>query len=270
MSRPRTVLLCHHDAPLHYDGMARWLASWSDLQGIVIVEESKKLLGKRLKREVARIGWLRVLDVLAFRFWYRGTHATEDAAWLDNRIERLRAEYPAVPASVPVLRVTSPNSRECQDFLASARPDLMLALVKSMLAERIFSIPAVGTFVLHPGICPEYRNSHGCFWALANDDVDTVGMTMLRIDKGVDTGPVFGYFRTTFDEVNQTHIQIQHAMVLDNLPAIAAKFQEIVAGTAPTISIEGRPSAAWGQPWLTKYLRWKRQARRRNDARRRA
>jgi len=36
---------------------------------------------------------------------------------------------------------------------------------------------------MHPGICPEYRNSHGCFWALANDDPERVGVTLLQIDK---------------------------------------------------------------------------------------
>src|SRR5918995_2602742 len=49
--RLRTVLICHHDAPIHYDGLARWMASWSDLVGIVILEEKRGLLWRRLKRE---------------------------------------------------------------------------------------------------------------------------------------------------------------------------------------------------------------------------
>jgi hypothetical protein len=270
MSRPRTVLLCHHDTPLHFDGIARWLASWSDLRGIVIIEEPSSALRKRLRREASRVGWLRMLDVLAFRLFHRLTIAARDRDWINAQLMRLQHEYPAVPASVPVLRVTSANSRDAQDFITAAQPQIILALVKNMLAERIFGIATTGTFVLHPGICPEYRNSHGCFWALANDDLDTVGMTLLRIDKGVDTGPVFGYFRTTFDEVADSHIQIQNAMVLDNLPAIGTKLTDIAAGTAPTISIDGRTSRVWGQPWLTAYLRWKRHARRRQADHRRA
>src|SRR5436309_328007 len=35
------------------------------------------------------------------------------------------------------------------------------------------SLPARGTFVLHTGICPEYRNAHGCFWALARSEEHT-------------------------------------------------------------------------------------------------
>ena len=70
----------------------------------------------------------------------------------------------------------------------------MVARCKRILKERIFAVPRPGTYVLHPGICPEYRNAHGAFWALARRDLDKVGLTLLRIDKGVDTGPVYGYF----------------------------------------------------------------------------
>ena len=49
---------------------------------------------------------------------------------------------------------------------------------------------------MHPGICPEYRNSHGCFWALARRDLDHVGATLLQIDEGSDTGPVYAYYTT--------------------------------------------------------------------------
>jgi folate-dependent phosphoribosylglycinamide formyltransferase PurN len=262
--RPRTVLICHHDAPLHHDGIARWLASWSELAGIVIIEEPAQLFRKRLRREWKRVG-LRLFDVLAQRVHYRLTTAARDARWIDARLEALRASYPVMPL-VPTARVASPNTAEAQRLIEQARPDLVLALCKNILAERIFAIPAHGTFVLHPGICPEYRNAHGCFWALATDDLDKVGMTMLRIDRGIDTGPIHGYFTTPFDEVNESHIVIQHRMTLDNLDGIATLFQRIVAGESSPISTKGRSSHEWGQPWLTKYLRWKRQARRRRDA----
>jgi hypothetical protein len=264
-SRPRVVLICHHDAPLHVEGMARWLASWSDLSAMVIIEEPRSLLWKRLKRERSRVGLLRLADVLAMRVYYRLTSAARDAAWIGDRLVDLRHRFPTLP-SIPTARVASPNTAEAQRLIEAARPDITLALCKNILAERIFAIPTRGTFVLHPGICPEYRNSHGCFWALATGDLGRVGMTMLRIDRGIDTGPVYGYFRASFDEVNESHIVIQHRMTLDNLDGIAALFQRIHAGEAETISTEGRSSHEWGQPWLTRYFSWKRQARRRRDA----
>ncbi len=204
MTRLRTLLICHHDAPIHSDGLARWLASWSDLRGIIIIHEPRSLLRKRLKREYDRVGALRLLDVLAGRLYFRIANADADRAWLDAALARLQTEFPEVPSSVPVLHVTTPNSAESQRFVEESSVDVTLALCKNMLAKRIFRAARVGTFVLHPGICPEYRNAHGCFWALATDDLDHVGMTMLRIDEGVDTGPTFGYFTTSYDEVRES------------------------------------------------------------------
>jgi Formyl transferase len=262
----RTALICHHDAPIHHDGIARWLASWSELTAVVVVEEPARLLRRRLKRELHRVGLWRLLDVLAGRLYFRFANAAKDRAFLDRRLDELRGVHPPLAPSVPVIRVSTPNSPESQRALEAARPDITLALCKNLLAARIFRTARVGTFVLHPGICPEYRNAHGCFWALAHDDLDRVGMTLLRIDEGIDTGPVFGYFRAAFDEVDESHIVIQHRMVLDNLDAIAERLREVAEGRAAPIPVAGRESHEWGQPWLTRYLRWKRRARARRGA----
>src|SRR5262245_4313760 len=120
---------------------------------------------------------------------------------------------------------------------------------------------------MHPGICPEYRNAHGCFWARANGDHQNVGMTLLRIDKGVDTGPVYGYFRVD-SEPSESHVVTQHRVVLDHLHAIRDRLQEIEAGTAQRISTDGRKSPTWAQPWLSAYLRMRRRGGAEKAARR--
>jgi methionyl-tRNA formyltransferase len=136
-----------------------------------------------------------------------------------------------------------------------------------ILKPAIFSIARAGTFALHPGICPEYRNAHGCFWALANRDLDRVGMTLLRIDAGVDTGPVYLQASCAFDECRESHIVIQYRVVLENLDAIGRRLIAAARGQHTPQSTEGRRSATWGQPRLSTYLRWKWDARRsRRDA----
>src|SRR3569623_877505 len=92
----RTVLMCHAGDAFDREGLAAWLASFSDLAGIVVIEE------------------------------------------------------------------TAVQKR---------------ARIKQLLARRIYRIPRHGSLVMHPGICPEYRKAHGCFWALAERDLDRVGLT---------------------------------------------------------------------------------------------
>jgi folate-dependent phosphoribosylglycinamide formyltransferase PurN len=257
----KTLIICHDGAALDKEGLARWLASFSEVVGLVVLRETGKRARRRVSTEIKRVGPLRFLDVLAFRGYYRLLLAKKDRCWEESKLEELCAAYPALK-DVPVLVTHSPNSEEAARFITERGPDIMIARCKSLLKETIFSIPTKGTFVMHPGICPEYRNAHGCFWALANGDNNRVGMTLLRIDKGVDTGPVFGYYLYSGDDRNDSHIVIQHRVVLDNLAAIGKKLQEIFLGEATPIDTKGRHSAVWGQPWLTKYLSWKMRARR--------
>ena len=252
----KTLLICHEGALLDQQGLARWLGSFSNLTGVIVLRENGERKRRRIKREIKRVGLMRFLDVLAFRVYYRLTLAERDRRWEHERLNEICSTYPETGA--PVLFTDSPNSAEAEEFIKRLRPDIMLARCKTLLKESIFSLPATGTFVMHPGICPEYRNAHGCFWALANGDVEKVGMTLLRIDKGVDTGPVYGYFGYDYDELTESHIVISQRVLFDNLKAIAARLIEIYEGKAHSLDTSGRVSAAWGQPWLTAYLKWKR------------
>lgn len=263
--RPRTVLICHHDEPLNRIALARWLASFTDLAAIIVVREPGARFWQRVRREVRRVGIFRFLDVLAFRLYYKFFLARQDNEWTEAALDRLSRQYADLPASCRVLETPSPNSDEAFSLLQETQPHLILARCKNILRERIFKTARTGTYVMHPGICPEYRNAHGCFWALANRDLKKVGMTLLRVDAGVDTGPVYGYYTYSLDERRESHMVIQNRVVLDNLDAIQAKFLDIVNGTAQTIETAGRASQAWGQPWLSAYLRWKRAAHQRAE-----
>jgi methionyl-tRNA formyltransferase len=237
------------------------------LAGLIIIRDPRSRLWRAAKREIKRVGWLRFLDVAAFRAYARLRLAGRDEAWKTAEIERLKRRYPADLAPVPRLVVSSPNSPEAREFMQRLQPDLAIARCKVILKQAIFGIPRVGTFVLHPGICPEYRNAHGCFWALTRRDFDRVGMTLLRVDPGIDTGPIFLHGSYDFDEVGESHSVIQWRTVTENLDAIANVLTALCRGeqVAP-VAVEGRQSAVWGQPQLTAYLRWKWEARRRRHA----
>ena len=259
-ARPRTLLICHEGAELDRVGLAGWLASFTDLRGVVVLRERGERMRRRVRRELKRVGAARFLDVTAFRLYYKFFLAGEDARWERERLEELRRTYPA--PDVPVLYTHSPNTPEAEEFIRESGAEMVFARCKSLLKESVFSIPERGTFVMHPGVCPEYRNAHGCFWALASGDSGRVGMTLLKIDKGVDTGPVYGYYSYDFDEARESHVRIQHRVVLENLDTLREKLLDIHAGRAVPLDTRGRESATWGQPWLSSYLRWKRRARR--------
>ena len=51
-------------------------------------------------------------------------------------------------------------------------------------------------------------------------------------------------------------------MQRSDAPAIRDTLLAVRAGRAPTVDTHGRPSAVWGQPRLSAWMRWKRAARR--------
>ena len=258
---PRTVLICHADDPLNREGLARWLAATTSLVGVIVLEEPPRRMRQRVKREIKRVGLLRFLDVLAFRVYDKLFLAKRGRAWEKRTLHELCERFAPLGESTRVLHASSPNAPEVEAFLREASCDLVIARCKTLLKSSVFSIPTAGTLVMHPGICPQYRNAHGCFWALAQNDRPNVGMTLLKIDKGVDTGPVYGFYRCEFDETTDSHHVIQHKVVFDNLDALRDKLLDIHAGWATPLDTRGRPSGEWGQPWLTAYLRYRRRAK---------
>src|SRR5262245_17171787 len=142
--RIRTLLICHDGALLDQEGLARWLASFSNLAGMVVLRENNQRMWKRIKREFKRSGPMRIFDVLGFRLYYKFLLAGRDQQWEERKLDELRRSYPAL-GDVPVLVTHSPNSPESEKFIRQQSPDMMLARCKTLLRESIFSIPAKGT-----------------------------------------------------------------------------------------------------------------------------
>jgi hypothetical protein len=259
--KPRIVLICHCDDAINRDLVSRWLASFAELVGIVEIAERRTIMWRRLRAERRRVGLMRLLDVLAFRIYYRVALAADDTAWERGAIARAAEVWKAPDPAPSVLRTYDPNDETVREFLGRLAPDLAIARCKWLLRRAIYSAPRLGTFVLHPGVCPQYRNAHGCFWALACNDAGNAGMTLLAVDDGIDTGPVYGYYRYPFDALRESHIRIQHRVFLENADAIRDRLLAIAAGSAEPLPAAKVPSHNWGQPWLSAYLRYRRKLR---------
>jgi folate-dependent phosphoribosylglycinamide formyltransferase PurN len=255
-------LICHEHDPLNSEFLPRWLAGFSDVVAVVLIREGRAPQIRRLRAEYRRVGPWRLFDVFAFRVYYGLFLAAADRAWKRAQLDLLTVGMPAPSRAFATLTTPDPNDDGVVDFLRRARPDLTIARCKWLLKPSVYEVPRLGTFVLHPGICPQYRNAHGCFWALASNDLENVGLTLLRVDEGIDTGPIYEFFRYRFDARAESHVRIQERVVLENLDAIRAKLLEIAAGRARPLAVAAGRSRNWGQPWLSAYFRWRRAARR--------
>jgi hypothetical protein len=98
--KPSVVLICHEQDPLDVAGLASWLASSLRLAGLIIIRDPRSRLWRAAKREIKRVGWLRFLDVAAFRVYARLRLAGRDEAWKASQdLARERGPFPRWPGS---------------------------------------------------------------------------------------------------------------------------------------------------------------------------
>ena len=91
---PSVVLICHEQDRLDTEGLASWLASTLRLAGLIIIRDPRSRLWRAARREIRRVGWLRFLDVIAFRAYARLRLARRERS-VEGR--RGRAAAPALP-----------------------------------------------------------------------------------------------------------------------------------------------------------------------------
>jgi methionyl-tRNA formyltransferase len=73
--------------------------------------------------------------------------------------------------------------------LEALKADLFVVIAYRLLPKSVFGIPPVGTVNLHASLLPRYRGAAPIQRAIENGERQT-GVTVFRIDAGVDTGGV--------------------------------------------------------------------------------
>lgn len=94
-----------------------------------------------------------------------------------------------MPGGEKVIRVLSHNSEECRGHLDELKPDIVVVYGTLVIGRK--SIEASPPMInLHTGLSPDYRGSDTIFWPLHNGEPDKVGVTVHRLDPGIDSGPI--------------------------------------------------------------------------------
>jgi methionyl-tRNA formyltransferase len=97
---------------------------------------------------------------------------------------------------VPVLQ---PARARDESFLAELRlfqPDLIVVVAYGqILPQSLLDLPRYGCLNVHTSLLPRYRGAAPIQWAIANGEPET-GVTIMKMDAGLDTGPVLTQERT--------------------------------------------------------------------------
>jgi methionyl-tRNA formyltransferase len=123
------------------------------------------------------------------------------------------------------------------DYL-KLQPDLaVLAFVTDIIPEKLINVPSFGTICYHPSILPRHRGASAINWAIIQGDTRT-GLTILWVDKGVDTGPILLQKEVEIGPDDTTGSLYFKTLFPMGIDAIVEAVELIKKGKAPRIPQE--------------------------------
>ena len=151
----------------------------------------------------------------------------------DKRGEAMKAlaEKSGVPFYCPNLM----KDIEVYNDYVKLQPDLaVLAFVTDIIPEKLINVPSLGTICYHPSILPRHRGASAINWAIIQGDTRT-GLTILWVDKGIDTGPILLQKEVEIGPDDTTGSLYFKALFPMGIDAIIESVELIKKGAAPRI-----------------------------------
>lgn len=148
--------------------------------------------------------------------------------------------------NLPVLQPLKARDAEFISTLRALKPDLLVVVAYGqILPQALLDVPRFGCVNVHTSLLPKYRGAAPIQWAIAHGEPET-GVTIMKMDAGLDTGPILTTRRTPILPTDDS--QILH----DRLAQLGA---ELLAETIPGFvsgKISPRPQPAAGSTYAAK------------------
>jgi methionyl-tRNA formyltransferase len=107
----------------------------------------------------------------------------------------------SAPAGTPILTPARLRSTDALEAIAALEPEIaVLADYGQLVPPPILDLPH-GALNLHPSLLPRHRGATPIPAAILADDAET-GVTLFRMDAGLDTGPIVAVRRTSLDDTD--------------------------------------------------------------------
>ncbi len=135
----------------------------------------------------------------------------------------------ALAAGTRILQPTSLRDPQVQQALRDLQPDLIVVVAYGqLLPPAVLGIPRLGCLNVHASLLPRWRGASPIQAAVLAGDNET-GISLMQMDIGLDTGPVYCEQRTVIGP-HETAGQLQERLATMGGELLAAKLDSILAG----------------------------------------
>jgi len=152
-------------------------------------------------------------------------------------------------AGLPVFQTRRLHAPETLERLRALKPDLILtAAFGRILKPALLSLPPLGCWNVHASLLPRHRGASPVTASLLAGDLWT-GVTIFRMDEGVDTGPVL------LQEMTPTGPEETAGELTDRLARLGGRLAVEACNLRERGELPERPQPPWGAtyaPMLSK------------------
>ncbi len=98
-------------------------------------------------------------------------------------------------SGTPLIKVSHINDKKSIEEIRRANLDWLFIVGWSQIASpEVLALPRFGVLGMHPTLLPKGRGRASIPWAIIKDLSET-GVTLFKLDNGVDTGPILGQIK---------------------------------------------------------------------------
>ena len=144
------------------------------------------------------------------------------------------------------------NDSKLIEYLKNYNPDIVVVNGTKILSKKILNACDAEFINLHCGITPAYRGVHGAYWAMVNNDKENCGVTIHKVDSGIDTGFIYYQAKLKISKLDNFHVYPYKQYIL-GVPLMLKAINDISIDKACYLK-NSLPSKLYEHPTIIKYL----------------
>ena len=217
-----------------------------------VILENRVPRSQFLRRRVKKLGLLTVAGQVGFVSLVRPILERESC----SRVAEIKQTFRLNDAPIPeteITRVSSVNTPDTAALLHDLHPDVVVINGTRIISKRTLESVPVPFINIHAGITPLYRGVHGAYWALVERNRKACGVTVHRVDTGIDTGGILG--QALIEPSREDNFVSYPLLQLASaLPLLKTAIEGVLNGTATTLPPPRGVSRLWSHPTLWGYF----------------
>ena len=173
-----------------------------------------------------------------------------------KRIHQIKKDFSFDETPIPpdqVRHFSSVNDEECISFLREIQPDIVVVNGTRIISKKVLESTNAVFINMRTGITPKYRGVHGGYWAMVNNDRENCGVTVHRVDRGIDTGDVL-YQNCINVTKKDNYATYPYLQLGEGIPLMHKAIEDIINNRLVSQKSLTTESKLWYHPTFWQYI----------------